>query len=385
MSDRCHAAPYWRMGGHNGSTYHFLEHVGTHALARDLDLLRGAMGEARLSLYGASYGTEAMAVYASIFPEHVDRLVLDGNMHPVLNAVPFGLSLAVTVSQLIHRMLENCRVQPSCALKDPFRSFRDVLDASQRGVLWSPRSIGGTRLSLTSGVVVGYLHSMAGLRGCGWKAALTTLALLADADATRQHIGAARVLDVQCRIGDNITWRLYGACIDEVQVGVDTDAVMGTAVLGLDFAGRFDVESGVRLWRAARLLHGDHSLGLMLGYMSAIGTWRVQPAPVAPFGSARVAPLVLANLYDQATGYQMSQRMAAAFPDSSLLSYQGVGHCLDSPAAPTNIDPVGTGECFDAVQEYLRTGVKPLNGYTCSMQVPIPVPTSLDVDGAARA
>ena len=38
---------------------------------------------------------------------------------------------------------------------------------------------------------------------------------------------------------------------------------------------------------------------LQVGYTASIATWRATPAPVAPFGSSKVAPLVVGNLFDQ--------------------------------------------------------------------------------------
>ena len=63
-----------------------------------------------------------------------------------------------------------------------------------------------------------------------------------------------------CHVGTTVTWRKYGACIDEVMVGVDTDPIMGTATLALDVAGRVSVERGVHMWRAAKELHGAETL-----------------------------------------------------------------------------------------------------------------------------
>lgn len=164
-------------------------------------------------------------------------------------------------------------------------------------------------------------------------------------------------------------------------VGKDTDPIMGTAVLALDFANRLSVEGGVELWRTARSLYGAAPLGHMLGYMASITTWRATPTPVAPFGTASVAPLVLGNLYDQATSYILTQRMAAAFPQSSLLTYQGTGHCLEfpSPGRPSNMDPVGTTQCDRMVIEYLRSGRLPRTGHTCRNHHGIPVPTAAEV------
>ena len=60
-----------------------LAHVSTADTARDMDLLRQAVGEPRLNYLGISYGSFLGATYANLFPEKVRAVVLDGNMDPV--------------------------------------------------------------------------------------------------------------------------------------------------------------------------------------------------------------------------------------------------------------------------------------------------------------
>ncbi|WP_329343917.1 alpha/beta hydrolase [Streptomyces sp. NBC_00663] len=55
-----------------------LPHIGTVNAARDLDVMRQALGDKKLNYLGFSYGTRLGAVYAAQFPEKVGRLVLDG-------------------------------------------------------------------------------------------------------------------------------------------------------------------------------------------------------------------------------------------------------------------------------------------------------------------
>ncbi|MFL1379261.1 alpha/beta hydrolase [Nocardiopsis protaetiae] len=50
--------------------------------ARDMDVIRAALGEERTSYYGVSYGTYLGAVYGSLFPERLDRSVLDSSVLP---------------------------------------------------------------------------------------------------------------------------------------------------------------------------------------------------------------------------------------------------------------------------------------------------------------
>ncbi len=59
-----------------------LAHVSTADNARDLDLLRRALGEERISYYGTSYGTFLGATYINMFPQHVRATVLDGGVAP---------------------------------------------------------------------------------------------------------------------------------------------------------------------------------------------------------------------------------------------------------------------------------------------------------------
>ncbi len=59
-----------------------LGHVSTADSARDLDLLRQALGQPKLNYLGISYGTFLGATYANLFPRRAGRLVLDGNVPP---------------------------------------------------------------------------------------------------------------------------------------------------------------------------------------------------------------------------------------------------------------------------------------------------------------
>jgi pimeloyl-ACP methyl ester carboxylesterase len=59
-----------------------LPYITTANTARDMDRIRVALGEPKLSYYGASYGTYLGAVYTSLFPKRSDRIVLDSAVDP---------------------------------------------------------------------------------------------------------------------------------------------------------------------------------------------------------------------------------------------------------------------------------------------------------------
>lgn len=64
-----------------------LAHVSTTDTARDMDLMRQVLGDAKTHYFGMSYGTELGGVYAHLFPQHVGRVVLDAVVDPTADTV----------------------------------------------------------------------------------------------------------------------------------------------------------------------------------------------------------------------------------------------------------------------------------------------------------
>ena len=64
---------------HNGDLLPFLR---TEDAARDMDVLRQALGAEKINYYGFSYGTYLGSVYATLFPTHTRRMVFDGVVDP---------------------------------------------------------------------------------------------------------------------------------------------------------------------------------------------------------------------------------------------------------------------------------------------------------------
>ncbi|MDQ8706418.1 alpha/beta hydrolase [Streptomyces sp. LHD-70] len=59
-----------------------LPHMTTPNTARDLDVIRAALGDRKLNFIGVSYGTYIGAVYATLFPDHVRRMLVDSVVNP---------------------------------------------------------------------------------------------------------------------------------------------------------------------------------------------------------------------------------------------------------------------------------------------------------------
>jgi pimeloyl-ACP methyl ester carboxylesterase len=83
-------------------------HVSTVESARDMDILRAALGESTLTYLGASYGTELGATYAQLFPQRVGRFVLDGAVDPTLSGRAMSLQQAAGFQDALDSYLSNC-------------------------------------------------------------------------------------------------------------------------------------------------------------------------------------------------------------------------------------------------------------------------------------
>lgn len=93
-----------------------LPHVDTVSAARDMDVLRSALGDDRLSYLGLSYGTELGATYAELFPQRVRALVLDGAVDPSLTSREMGLAQAEGFETALRAFVSDCVTHATCPL-----------------------------------------------------------------------------------------------------------------------------------------------------------------------------------------------------------------------------------------------------------------------------
>ena len=108
-------------------------HVSTVEAARDMDVLRAALGRGRSSTYfGASYGTQLGATYAELFPDRVGRMVLDGAVDVTLDARESSLGQARGFETALRAYVQNCVDGGDCFLGDSvdagLQRIADLLD-----------------------------------------------------------------------------------------------------------------------------------------------------------------------------------------------------------------------------------------------------------------
>ena len=91
-----------------------LPYVGTRNAARDLDVLRAALGQSRLTYLGKSYGTYLGTWYAQLFPHRVRALVLDGAVDPDTTALRADLTQAEGFQAAFGSFAAWCRASSGC-------------------------------------------------------------------------------------------------------------------------------------------------------------------------------------------------------------------------------------------------------------------------------
>jgi pimeloyl-ACP methyl ester carboxylesterase len=96
-----------------------LRFFSTEATARDMDLVRQALGDETISYYGMSYGTVLGAVYASLFPTRVRSFVLDAGWWPWEDAETSTARWAAASTATLGRFIDVCQADPSCAFGAP--------------------------------------------------------------------------------------------------------------------------------------------------------------------------------------------------------------------------------------------------------------------------
>jgi pimeloyl-ACP methyl ester carboxylesterase len=91
-----------------------LRHVGTDSTVEDLDRIRLALGEDKLTFIGHSAGTLLGAVYADRYPQHVRAFVLDGPIDPSLSLDQMTLAQAVGFEAALRSFFAWCDATATC-------------------------------------------------------------------------------------------------------------------------------------------------------------------------------------------------------------------------------------------------------------------------------
>ncbi len=131
-----------------------LAHVGTREVARDLDVMRSALGDAKLTYLGYSYGTRIGTSYAEAFPGNVRAMILDGALDPAQDQVAQLLDQGRGFQQAFDAFAAWCSGQPDCALGQDRSQAVTKFQAMLRPLIDNPVSVSdGRKLSYTDATI----------------------------------------------------------------------------------------------------------------------------------------------------------------------------------------------------------------------------------------
>ena len=110
------------------SSNEYLTHYSTAESARDMDILRAAIGDKKLNYLGKSYGTYLGTLYAQFFPDKVGRMVLDGAVDPNISIREQNISQAKGFDDALGAFITNCIKEDDCPLsKDKEEATEQII------------------------------------------------------------------------------------------------------------------------------------------------------------------------------------------------------------------------------------------------------------------
>ncbi|MEV8316116.1 alpha/beta hydrolase [Streptomyces sp. NPDC059900] len=320
-----------------------LPHVSTVEAARDMDVLRSALGDKKLTYVGASYGTFLGATYAGLYPDRVGRLVLDGAMDPSLPARRMNRDQTAGFETAFQSFAKDCVSKPDCPLgtqseEDAGKRLKSFFGDLDRTPIPAGDSDGrklGEALA-TTGVIAAMYDEAA------WPQLRTALtAAMKDKDGA----GLLALSDSYYeREGDGSYANLMFA-----------NAAVNCLDLPPAFESAADAKKSVPDFEKASPLFGEGlawaSLNCTYWPVKATG----KPHRITADGAAPI--VVVGTTRDPATPYRWAESLADQLSSGKLLTYEGDGHTA-----------YGRGsDCVDsAINAYLLEGKAPDDGKRCS-------------------
>ena len=327
-------------GAKNGR---LLEHMTTRDSANDMEYLRIALGVRTVNYYGFSYGTYLGQVYATLYPEHVSKMVLDSTVDPT--RVWYGANLdqdvafQTAIDTWFTWLAKHDAVYHLGATRQAVQAAYDTLAASLAADPYQGR-LGSAELTDTL-LYAGYGQSV-------WPGLGSAFARAAQGDSAlleQYWLGLNETTD-----DNGYAAYLATECTDAVWPGEwSTWANDSTRV-----AGKAPFETWGNTW-----------------FNAPCRTWPAKAGTPVDVTGAKVAPILMIDeTLDAATPYAGSLVVRKLFPNARLLA---------EPGGTTHADSLNGNACVDGtVAAYLNDGTLPARkagdgpDATCA---PLPTPT----------
>jgi pimeloyl-ACP methyl ester carboxylesterase len=276
----------------------------TEQAARDVDAVREAVGDPKLSYLGFSYGTLLGATYAQLFPTHIRAMVLDGAVDPTQKAVDSAEGQAKGFSLAFSQFADWCKNNaPQCPVAPDATAA--VTAALAKGRTAPPVGKGG-RKATAGWILTGVFAALYSQRE--WP-------LLALAVSNVNKGDPTQILALADDYAERDPAGHYGNMFDIFNtVSCDDDASGETT----DQARTLQSQ-----WRTKYPLFGT---SLAMGIVPC-ATWTAKRDPY-PTGKAVGAPpiVVVGTTHDPATPYEQTAKLASMLGVGHVVTWQGEGH-----------------------------------------------------------
>lgn len=337
-------------------------YVSTRNVAQDMNLLRRAVGDSKLTYLGFSYGTYLGATYATLFPKHTRALVLDGAVNVDKYATdPMGQLRLQTAAfeHALDRFLFTCTVNPDfCTFTgggngltayNALVAKADAAPVPASGT--DPRPVTGQ--DVLQGTIVDLYSKFA------WPELATALNDMANGDGTLMR---------------TLVDEAYGRNPDGT---FDPSLDRYFTISAIDSFGHYSRDPNVYTQAGAQSFADFPHFWFNSGYTELNwGLWPVAPKGVfqgpyrVPKSSA--TPLVVGTTFDPATPYRGAVATTRQLHNARLLTMNGDGHTAY----------FGNSECIDStVDAYIINLRLPPKGTVCEQTVPFPPPPSASTSG----
>ena len=319
-----------------------LAHVGTESAARDLDVLRGLVGDKKLNYFGFSYGTSLGGMYANLFPKKTGRLVLDGALDPQFGGARMGYEQTIGFEKAFERYAEYCVKGGNCPLGSSVDAAKKKMRALFDQAFKKPFPTADPKRPLNRNMLK--YGVMLAMYSTAYRPYLDTglSQLIKNNDgsfllgwydlASGRQGGKFRNNSNEARTAINCAD--YPASSPSVTKRYQEKLKKEAPLFGAGSGGE------------------ETDLCSLLPYHP-----KSNPGPYTAKGSAPI--VVIGTRHDPATPYHWAQALHKSLSNSVLLTWEGDGHLAYSRA----------GSCIESpVDKYLLTGEVPKDGLVCPVE-----------------
>jgi pimeloyl-ACP methyl ester carboxylesterase len=312
-----------------------LADYNTVSTAKDMDLIRQAVGDSKMNYLGFSYGTELGSVYAHLFPQNIRVAVLDGAVDPLTSDLATDTNQLQGFEGAFDQFAAYCRKTDPCSqLGDPRAAVQSIVHTAAQSPI--PSSTPGETRQATPAIVdTGVLSAL--YSRSQWPT-------LGQALIDAEHGDSSKIFQLADQYNErynghytNIADANETINCNDAKPGPSNSTIRATAK---EWAKRFPLFG---LWNAPSLFSCQQ--------------WQpdrtVPPLPTAPTPNK---VLVIGNLHDPATPYQGAQDLAKTMGNAELVTWDGEGHTSYLQGS----------SCVDGyVNNYLVNITLPPTGKTC--------------------